>query len=74
MILNLLPIPPLDGSKVLTSFLPREIAYKYNNLQKYGFYILLALILIPINGSNLLFFIMKPFINVSMNIIQAIVF
>lgn len=74
MVLNLLPIPPLDGSKVLTSFLPKDIAYKYNSLQKYGFYILLALILIPVNGSNLLFFIMKPFINIIINIIQAIVF
>lgn len=40
-IFNLIPIPPLDGSKVLFSFVP----YKWNNLQifleKYGFFILL---------------------------------
>lgn len=40
-IFNLIPIPPLDGSKVLFSFLP----YKWNNfeifLEKYGFFILL---------------------------------
>lgn len=74
MILNLLPIPPLDGSKIVASFLPKAIAYKYSNLQKYGFYILLALVLIPFNGSNLLFTIMKPFINIIINIIQLIIF
>ncbi|KKU18127.1 MAG: hypothetical protein UX27_C0022G0001, partial [Candidatus Azambacteria bacterium GW2011_GWA2_45_90] len=40
-IFNLIPIPPLDGSKVLFSFLP----YKWNNaqifLEKYGFFLLL---------------------------------
>ncbi|QEO56436.1 site-2 protease family protein [Francisella marina] len=74
MILNLLPIPPLDGSKIVASFLPKAIAYKYSDLQKYGFYILFALVLIPFNGSNLLFIIMKPFINIIINIIQLIIF
>ena len=61
MILNLIPIPPLDGSKVVTAFLPQSLAFKYNSIQRYGFFILLALIIIPFNGSNLLFYIMKPF-------------
>lgn len=74
MVLNLLPIPPLDGSKVVTSFLPPAIAYKYNSLQRYGFFILLALIIIPFNGSNLLFSIMKPFIVGVTNFIEYMVF
>ena len=74
MILNLIPIPPLDGSKVVTAFLPQSLAFKYNNIQRYGFFILLALIIIPFNGSNLLFYIMKPFIVAITSLIQLIVF
>lgn len=74
MVLNLLPIPPLDGSRVVTSFLPTAAAYKYNSFQRYGFFILIALIIIPFDGSNLLFFIMKPFIAATTSFIEMIVF
>ena len=43
-LINLLPIPPLDGSRVLTGILPTRLAWKYNRLEPYGFYILLALL------------------------------
>ena len=62
-IFNLIPIPPLDGSKVLFSFLP----YKFNNaqifLEKYGFFILLfflfsfSAILLPV-----VFFLFRLFL------------
>ncbi|MCS5592563.1 MAG: site-2 protease family protein [Gammaproteobacteria bacterium] len=42
-VFNLLPIPPLDGSRVISSLLPRPLAYQYNQLEPYGLYILLAL-------------------------------
>jgi len=45
MILNMLPIPPLDGSKILSSALPHKYAAMYDKLSPYGMYILLALIL-----------------------------
>ena len=44
MILNLFPIPPLDGSRVLTSLLPPTLAYKYNQLERYGLVIILLLL------------------------------
>lgn len=44
MMLNLLPIPPLDGGRVLAGFLPGPLAYKLNRLEPYGFMILVALI------------------------------
>ncbi len=50
-ILNLIPIPPLDGAKVLSSFLPNKIEYAYNRLEPYGFIILIALMLSGIFGS-----------------------
>jgi Zn-dependent protease len=41
---NLIPIPPLDGSKMLESFLPTHLAIRYERLSKYGFAILLLLL------------------------------
>jgi Zn-dependent protease len=50
---NLLPIPPLDGSRILTGMLPRYWAWQYNRLEPYGFYILIALLYF--NVMNVLF-------------------
>lgn len=44
MLLNLLPIPPLDGSRVLASFLSPAMAYQFNKLEVYGFLILVLLL------------------------------
>ncbi|HEY4732307.1 MAG TPA: site-2 protease family protein [Gammaproteobacteria bacterium] len=44
MVLNLLPIPPLDGSRVIASILPDRIAWKFNRIENYGFLILLLLL------------------------------
>lgn len=44
--LNLLPIPPLDGSNIVAYFLPPQLAYKYLSLSRYGFLILIGLILL----------------------------
>jgi Zn-dependent protease len=43
-LINLLPIPPLDGSRVLTHFLPDRLAWQYNQLERYGFLIMLVLL------------------------------
>jgi len=40
---NLLPIPPLDGGRIVISFLPYRQAYKYSRLEPYGFFIVIAL-------------------------------
>lgn len=44
MVLNLLPIPPLDGSRILSAFLPDNLAWQYNRLEPFGFFILLGLL------------------------------
>jgi Zn-dependent protease len=51
--INLLPIPPLDGSRMLATILPRYWAWQYNRLKPYGFYIVIALLYF--NVINLLF-------------------
>ena len=45
MVLNLIPIPPLDGSRVVSSLLPGPMAWQYNRLEPYGMFIVLALFL-----------------------------
>lgn len=47
-VFNLLPLPPLDGSRVVSSLLPNRLAYKYNKLETYGLYILLGLLFLGI--------------------------
>lgn len=40
---NLIPLPPLDGSKVVESFLPYDLAQKYESVAQYSFFILMGL-------------------------------
>jgi Zn-dependent protease len=42
---NLIPIPPLDGSKILQSFLPQAAQGAFRRLERYGFFILIILLL-----------------------------
>ena len=44
-IFNLIPLPPLDGSKIVEAFLPLRFVQKYEQLAKYSFFILIALLL-----------------------------
>lgn len=44
-IFNLIPLPPLDGSKIIEAFLPIEAARKYESITKYSFFILIALLM-----------------------------
>lgn len=41
---NLIPVPPLDGYKILIAILPSEMAYQLRPLERYGFIILIALL------------------------------
>ena len=46
-IFNMLPLPPLDGSKVLMVLLPGRLAYKLMSLERYSFIILIFLMMTP---------------------------
>jgi len=57
MVLNLVPLPPLDGGRIAVSLLPNKLAYKYGQIERYGFIILLLLL-----ATGVLSFLMSPFI------------
>ncbi|MBN2029082.1 site-2 protease family protein [bacterium] len=56
-VFNLIPIPPLDGSRVVTALLPTDLAIRYNRLERYGFLIIFALFFL-----NILQFILWPIV------------
>lgn len=45
---NLFPVPPLDGGRVMSSILPSKYAYKFEQLEPYGFFIVLALVFLKV--------------------------
>jgi Zn-dependent protease len=47
-IFNMIPIPPLDGSKILMAYLPGELAYKLQGLERYSFIVFIIMIATPI--------------------------
>ncbi|MDI6785591.1 MAG: site-2 protease family protein [bacterium] len=43
-IFNMIPVPPLDGSRIVTGLLPWKYVFRYNKLEPYGFIILLIML------------------------------
>ena len=59
---NLIPIPPLDGSKMVASFLKGEMLRKYEELARYANFIFIGLILLSIAGVHILSYFIYPFV------------
>ena len=66
---NLLPIPPMDGGRIVFSLLPNKLAYKYAKIEPYGFFILLGLMLL-----KLLAYWVVPIMAVANLLLQLIVY
>jgi Zn-dependent protease len=67
MVLNLLPLPPLDGGRVLTGLLPARYAYTFAQIEPYGFWILIALLVTGVLG-----FVLWPFLEVFLNMMATV--
>lgn len=67
-VFNLVPIPPLDGSKIVSYFLPEPLASKYLRLERYGFFILIILVM-----SGGLSKIITPVFNLIFNLIFSFI-
>ncbi|MFO7928409.1 MAG: site-2 protease family protein [Candidatus Humimicrobiaceae bacterium] len=59
-VFNLIPIPPLDGSKVLASFLPDNVMYRYLSLGRFGFIFIFVILFI---GGRFLWPIIFPIVS-----------
>jgi len=53
MVLNLLPLPPLDGGRIVASLLPDKLSWQFNRLERWGFVILLGLMFMGVLGKIL---------------------
>ncbi len=65
--LNLMPVPPLDGGRILTSLLPHRLAVPFSRLEPYGMFILLALL-----ASGLLGVVVAPLVDVGVGLVAAL--
>ncbi|MBT3045544.1 MAG: site-2 protease family protein [Candidatus Thiodiazotropha sp.] len=66
MVLNLMPIPPLDGGRVVYSLLPPKQAHAYSMLERYGLIIVILLLVTGILG-----FVLKPLICLTIKLLPA---
>ena len=69
MVLNLIPLPPLDGGRIAVSLLPHDLAVKYAQVERYGFIILIILLF-----THILDKIMWPFVMAILTTIAKIFF
>jgi Zn-dependent protease len=67
MVLNLLPLPPLDGGRVMTGLLPGPLAYKFSRIEPYGFFILIGLLVTGVLGM-----VLWPVISVGMSMMVPV--
>ena len=67
MVLNLFPLPPLDGGRIAVSLLPHRLAYQFSRLEPYGMIILMVLLFTGILGA-----IMAPVMQVTFSILGFI--
>ena len=73
MLLNLLPILPLDGGRIVASLLPSRAAWRFAKLEPLGLPLLLLLLFVPVYGSNVLSLILTPLLFESEALLRAMV-
>ena len=65
---NLFPLPPLDGGRIMTSLLPNRYAYRFAQIEPYGFFIVLGLMML-----NLLHYWMVPVITIANTLLALLI-
>ena len=66
-VLNLLPIPPLDGGRIMSGLLSPRAAMQFSKIEPYGFFIIIALML-----TGILSYIIFPIIAVFLKVLSSI--
>jgi Zn-dependent protease len=67
-VLNLFPLPPLDGGRVLTALLPARPSIALSRIEPYGFFIVMALVM----TGTLTKFWLRPLVNLGYDAVTAI--
>jgi Zn-dependent protease len=67
MVLNLFPLPPLDGGRIAVSLLPGQMAWRFARIEPYGFIILLVLLFTGVLG-----IVLSPFIRAVLAVIYTV--
>jgi Zn-dependent protease len=67
MVLNLVPLPPLDGGRILVSLLPQRVAWRVARIEPYGFLILILLLFTGVLG-----YVLWPAIAVLMALVAGL--
>lgn len=67
MVLNLLPVPPLDGGRIAVSLLPMRAAVKFAQLERYGLFIVLGLVFLGILDK-----ILRPLLAITYSLLMAL--
>ncbi|MGD2139475.1 MAG: site-2 protease family protein [Burkholderiales bacterium] len=67
MVLNLFPIPPLDGGRIAVSLLPHRLAYQFARIEPYGMVILMVLLFTGILGR-----VMLPIIAAALYVLKSV--
>ena len=67
MVLNLIPLPPLDGGRIAVSLLPHRLAWQFSKIEPWGFPILLILLFTGVLGA-----VMNPLVILSARAIESI--
>jgi Zn-dependent protease len=67
MVLNLIPIPPLDGGRIAVSLLPHRLAYRFAMIEPYGLIIIVMLLATRVLGA-----VIWPLVTLCRNVIYAL--
>ena len=70
MVLNLIPLPPLDGGRIAISLLPQPYSYRFAKLEPYGMIILIVLLMLEFNSDS--GFIIYPLVQLSLNLLLSL--
>ena len=68
MALNLLPVPPLDGGRIVTGLLPARLAWRFARIEPYGLFIVIALM-----ATQTLGFFLQPFYRLGMGLVRLFI-
>jgi Zn-dependent protease len=67
MVLNLIPIPPLDGGRIMVSLLPSALAYRFAQLERFGFMLVILLM-----ATGMLNVLMNPLVRATLGLITTV--